>query len=64
MDEIVLHKEKYTVEEVSEILLLDPSVIRQAVYNHDLAATRAGKDILYITRSDLLAWLAHRAEET
>jgi CMP/dCMP kinase len=52
----------YTVPEAAELLMLNPEVIRHAVYGRELAAERVGPDLLLIDRRDLLAWLGARGQ--
>jgi excisionase family DNA binding protein len=55
-----LRQPVYSPREAATLLMIEPEVIRHAVYNGELPAARAGSDILSISRHDLLAWLERR----
>ena len=55
-----LHHDSYTLHEVANLLGMDLDVIRHAVQTGELAATKAGHEIVGIARADLLAWLDRR----
>lgn len=56
----VLHREYYRVQEVADLLGINPTVIRHAVRTGELKAERQGANIVCICREDLLAWLNAR----
>ena len=51
-----LRQEFYAAREAAEVLMLNPEVLRHAVYAGELPASRAGNERL-IRRQDLLTWL-------
>lgn len=55
--EELLKKDRYTVHEIAELFRLGEDVIRHAVFSGELQAERAGHDILYVERHDLVEWL-------
>jgi excisionase family DNA binding protein len=57
-----LRQAYYTVAEAADLLMLNPEVIRHAVYGRELPAERVGPDLLLIDRRDLLAWLGGRGQ--
>ena len=61
--EELLHRDRYTTEELSELLEMDQYVIRRAIYSGELRANRVGDDIIDVDRSEVLRWLraAHEA---
>jgi uncharacterized protein with GYD domain len=59
--EQLIAKQEYQVEEIAQLYGFSPSLIRAAVYRHELPATVAGRNIVSIKRRDLLDWLAERA---
>jgi excisionase family DNA binding protein len=56
-----LRQEVYTVAEAADLLMMNPEVIRHAIYGGELPADRVGKNLLLIHRSDLIEWLERRA---
>ena len=56
----LIAKQVYQVEEITQLYGFSPSMIRAAVYRHELPATIAGRNIVSIKRADLLNWLAER----
>lgn len=56
-----LRQEVYTVAEAADLLMMNPEVLRHAIYGGELPADRAGKNLLLIHRDDLIAWLERRA---
>jgi len=61
--EELLKKERYTVHEIAELFRLGEDVVRHAVFSGELPAERAGHDILYIERHDLIEWLKRLGHE-
>lgn len=51
-------KEDYRVEEISQLLGMGRDVIRHAIFAGNLPAVRAGSQIIYVKREDLLRWLS------
>jgi excisionase family DNA binding protein len=60
--EELLNKERYTPAEAAEVLNMRQRLILSAVYGGELHATMAGRDIVSISRSDLVAWLRRREQ--
>lgn len=58
----LLHAERYTPEELSELTGVGIDVIRRAAYDGELTATVVDTDIVSIPRASALAWLERRAE--
>ena len=54
-------KDNFTVKEVSELLLISPDIVRQAVYQGEIKGTIMNHNITRIKRAALLDWL-RRAE--
>jgi excisionase family DNA binding protein len=59
-----LRQEVYTVAEAAQLLMLNPEILRHAIYAHELPAQRVGNDLLLIQRADLLAWVERRGSRT
>ena len=57
-----LQKERYTVQEIADMMGIDKDMIRHAVFDGKLKAATAGHDILFIRREDLLEWLQQSGE--
>jgi hypothetical protein len=57
----LIRQERYSVRQAAALLLVDPAVLRQAVYAGDLPAIRLGKAIISLRRRDLLHWLERRS---
>jgi hypothetical protein len=60
--EELLHAERYTPEELSDLTGVGIDVIRRAAYDGELDATVVENDIVEIPRASALAWLNARAE--
>jgi cytidylate kinase len=50
-------KSTYTVNEAAELLLIDPDLIRQAVYRGELSGIVVEHNVLRVSREALLEWL-------
>jgi cytidylate kinase len=59
-----LRQEVYTVAEAASLLMLNPEILRHAIYGHELPAQRIGNDLLLIQRGDLLTWAERRVANT
>jgi hypothetical protein len=59
--EELLHAERYTPEELSELTGVGIDVIRRAAYDGELDATVVDTDIVEIPRTAALQWLTARA---
>ncbi|MCC6630280.1 MAG: cytidylate kinase family protein [Chloroflexi bacterium] len=59
-----LRQEVYTVHEAASLLMLNPEILRHAIYGGELEALRVGNDLLLIQRRDLLAWFERQAAKT
>ena len=58
--EELLNKERYTPTEAAEVLNMRQRTIFSAVYGGELKATMAGRDIVSISRTDLVDWIRRR----
>jgi aryl carrier-like protein len=56
----LLQQDRYTPEEVSELLGIGVDVIRHAAFAGTLRADIEGHDIISLQRDDVLAWLQTR----
>ena len=56
----LLQQDRYTPEEVSELLGIGLDVIRHAAFAGTLRADIEGHDIISLRRDDVLAWLQTR----
>jgi excisionase family DNA binding protein len=56
----LLQHERYTPEEVSELLGIGLDVVRHAAFTGELRAQIVGHDIISLSRDDVLAWFAER----
>jgi hypothetical protein len=56
----LLQQDRYTPEEVSELLGIGLDVIRHAAFAGTLRADIEGHDIISLQRADVLAWLQER----
>ena len=56
----LLLQDRYTPEEVSQLLGIGLDVIRHAAFSGTLPADIEGHDIISLQRSDVLAWLQTR----
>ncbi len=56
----LLQQDRYTPEEVSELLGIGLDVIRHAAFAGTLRAQIEGHDIISLQRDDVLAWLQAR----
>jgi aryl carrier-like protein len=56
----LLQQDRYTPEEVSELLGIGLDVIRHAAFAGTLPADIEGHDIISLQRDDVLAWLQTR----
>jgi hypothetical protein len=56
----LLRQDRYTPEEVSELLGIGLDVIRHAAFAGTLRADIEGHDIISLQRDDVLAWLQTR----
>ena len=53
----LLQQERYTPEEVAELLGIGVHIIQHAAFSGELRAQIVGHDIISIRRDDVLAWL-------
>ncbi len=53
----LLQQDRYTPEEVAELLEICLDVVRHAAFSGELRAHIAGHDIVSIRRDDVLAWV-------
>jgi excisionase family DNA binding protein len=60
--EELLNKERYTTTEAAEVLNMRQRTILSAVYGGELKATMAGRDIVSISRTDLVDWIRRREQ--
>ena len=56
----LMRQDRYTPEEVSELLGIGLDVIRHAAFAGTLRADIEGHDIISLQRDDVLAWLQTR----
>ena len=56
----LLQQERYTAEEVAELLGIGLNVVRHATFTGELRAQIVGHDIISLCRDDVLAWLDER----
>ena len=56
----LLQQDRYTPEEVSELLGIGLDVIRHAAFSGTLPAEIEGHDIISLQRDDVLTWLQTR----
>ena len=56
----LLQQDRYTPEEVSELLGIGVDVIRHAAFAGTLRADIEGHDIIILQRDDVLAWFQTR----
>jgi excisionase family DNA binding protein len=56
----LLQQERYTPEEVAELLGIGMHIIQHAAFSGELRAQIVGHDIISIRRDDVLAWLEAR----
>ncbi len=56
----LLQQERYTPEEVAELLGIGVHIIQHAAFSGELQAQIVGHDIISIRRDDVLAWLESR----
>ena len=56
----LLRQDRYTPEEVSELLGIGVDVVRHAAFAGTLRAEIEGHDIISLQRDDVLAWLQTR----
>ena len=56
----LLQQDRYTPEEVSELLGIGVDVVRHAAFAGTLRADIEGHDIISLQRDDVLAWLQTR----
>ena len=56
----LLQRDRYTPEEVSELLGIGLDVIRHAAFAGTLRADIEGHDIISLRRDDVLAWIQTR----
>lgn len=57
---IDLSQDDYTPQEVARLLGTSVEVVNRAVYDGDLQATREGRDIVCISRADMVDWMRRR----
>ena len=55
-----LHEDTYSVQDIANLLGMNPEVIQHAAQTGELKAERAGHDVVCVHRADLLAWLNAR----
>jgi aryl carrier-like protein len=60
--EELLRQDRYTPEEVSELLGIGLDVIRHAAFAGELRAQIVEHDIISLKREDVLAWLAEHGD--
>ena len=60
--EELLHAERYTPEELSELTGVGIDVIRRAAYDGEMNALVVDTDIVHIPRAEALRWLNERAQ--
>jgi excisionase family DNA binding protein len=53
----LLQQERYTPEEVAELLGISVHIIQHAAFSGELRAQIVGHDIVSLQRDDVLAWL-------
>lgn len=53
----LLQQERYTPEEVAELLGISVHIIQHAAFSGELRAQIVGHDIISLRRDDLLTWL-------
>jgi excisionase family DNA binding protein len=53
----LLQQERYTPEEVAELLGIGVHIIQHAAFSGQLRAQIVGHDIISLQRDDVLAWL-------
>jgi excisionase family DNA binding protein len=53
----LLQQERFTPEEVAELLGIGVHIIQHAAFSGELRAQIVGHDIISIRRDDVLAWL-------
>ena len=56
----LLQQERFTPEEVAELLGIGVHIIQHAAFSGELRAQIVGHDIISIRRDDVLAWLEAR----
>jgi excisionase family DNA binding protein len=56
----LLQQERYTPEEVAELLGIGVHIVQHAVFSGELRAQIVGHDIISLQRDDVLAWLEAR----
>ena len=56
----LLQHERYTPEEVAELLGIGVHIIQHAAFSGELRAQIVGHDIIGIRRDDVVAWLKAR----
>ena len=56
----LLHHERYTPQELAELLDMSVQFICQAAFRGELRAQIVGHDVVGIRREDMLAWLEER----
>ena len=56
----LLQQERYTPEEVAELLGIGVHIIQHAAFSGELRVQIVGHDIISIRRDDVLAWLEAR----
>lgn len=59
--EELLRQEKYTPDELADLLGMSVDRIHQAVFHHELRAEVVGHNVVCIRRDDALAWLRAQA---
>ena len=58
----LLQQDRYTPEEVAELLEIGLDVVRHAAFSGELGARIAEHDIISIRREDVLAWVGASGE--
>ena len=58
----LLQQDRYTPEEVAELLEIGLDVVRHAAFSGELRAQIAEHDIISIRREDVLAWVGASGE--
>ena len=56
----LLQQERFTPEEVAELLGIGVHIIQHAAFSGELRAQIVGHDIISLRRDDVLAWLEAR----
>jgi cytidylate kinase len=55
----LLKNESYTVKEAGELLMIDPDLIREAIYRGEMHGVTIDHNLMRVSRESLLSWLRH-----